>query len=441
MKKKIILIVSILCMFFLSSCIGKEKKEELMTGDLGEIKKQDTVDKLEEDNIGKNKIENNEVEETLVVGRAWGKDMEGFKGISSEYPSPTYGNLKANIKGQWERAQFSLMCVNEDTGVVYYVNIGEDNYIYQLDGNKRTLLVEEEANYIQIWNNELYFLKGESIYPDILLKPYPLYKYNLETKEIILVLEEEVTDFCITSEGIYYSVLVEIEENREVVKYYLRSFETDAVEEVRGYSYIKYKEYQLEIDENPDELLIDIFLKNIHTGDTIHVASNVWMFSQISIVDNHMIFSDKNEIYYINLETGKRFSVILDEYVLALIKSKRTLNDYDDMTSYNIISYTVIDDIIYITGAPSGIISIHINTQEVNGFMPLNTGKSRELIEMLDDKYPLLEEQYGLETFFSSGNRLFAFSSSRKDFQSNGLEVIEIIIREDGYYVILIEKD
>lgn len=51
-----------------------------------------------------------------------------------------------------------MVCHDANNGTTYYVNYGNDNYIYELKDGISTLLIDMEAICLQLLNNELYFV-------------------------------------------------------------------------------------------------------------------------------------------------------------------------------------------------------------------------------------------------------------------------------------------
>lgn len=82
-----------------------------------------------------------------------------FAGINSTYETPINGNLGINFK---EHESLSLVYPDPENDVVYFVNYGKDNYIYELKDGSATLLVDKKANFLQLWDNDLFFLCDES---------------------------------------------------------------------------------------------------------------------------------------------------------------------------------------------------------------------------------------------------------------------------------------
>ena len=136
-------------------------------------------------------------------------EYPGFTGIVSDYETPKCANLSINIK---HVNRLCLICPDSENDAIYYVNYDKDNYIYQLKDGSSTLLLNMKADFLQLWNGELYFVgvNQDSSLSHIILSN--IYKYNLETEELTLIWEAEITWLFLNSDGIYYTQIISIEE-------------------------------------------------------------------------------------------------------------------------------------------------------------------------------------------------------------------------------------
>ncbi|MCM1568978.1 MAG: DUF5050 domain-containing protein [Roseburia sp.] len=138
--------------------------------------------------------EDSEIEELL--GEALFAD---FKGVGKHETGST------NTSDFMHNAMSSIVC-SDKQGTIYYVNYGtyEDNYIYSYRDGKRELLVDKICNFVNLYERSLYFLVSETP-PDSLAFSWggKLYRYDLDTKDTELLLDEKVCNLYV-SDGVMY---------------------------------------------------------------------------------------------------------------------------------------------------------------------------------------------------------------------------------------------
>lgn len=416
---------------------------------------------VEDSNPSINDISQKNIEKDVstinrVLGEYWGEDMLGFQGIISQKKSRSYGNLEANIKTLSYIDSPSLVCVDKEKGIIYYVNYGKDNYIYQLKGEENTLLLETGTSCIQLWEEELYFLGAVDSYLTNKYEKQSLYKYNLNTKEVTPVIDEDIVDFCITSEGIYYSSRknseIQDDGNGFILERFYRSFKDNIVERnIEIYNHINYKDY--EVIANAE--LIGFDLRNMDTLEIIKLAKEG---SSLSIVGDQLCFYVEDELYCVNLRTGRKFSVFLKEYAGEIWEEEKRAAENADgffgwskeveealklvMDSFIIRSYIVMDGNIYVVGKSAELYIVNIETHEVTTLKAKNTGKAKLPSDVLDtDKYPRVQHPYAFDKLYTSGDRLFAVASYPQSETRMGYEFVELIIEDAELYVIQLSQN
>jgi len=176
------------------------------------------------------------------------------------------------------------------------------------------------------------------------------------------------------------------------------------------------------------------------------MALDVSIIYKFNIIGDILIFTNINEIYVVNLENGNKFYVSMDELLERYLKEQPENRREGLSNTFRIYSYTAMDDKIYICGDifGMGIISIDINTQKIERFEVLNTGKPPYGPDIEDtDEYPRLKELFGPKQLFTSGNRLFALSSvgNLKNPSVYDNVLVELVLSKEGYYVVRLGLD
>lgn len=148
-----------------------------------------------------------EVQETGIKEEKNTEETTGetvaFHGLTPGGDVPRLGFQSVNNrKNQGE----NYVCVDSETGKIYYVNAGKDNYLYCLDGNKKKLVLKKFVDCINVLDNVLYFRYGKKPHYD----PYQqnsyqgkAYSYDLKTKKMTCLTEDEITWLAVSEEGLY----------------------------------------------------------------------------------------------------------------------------------------------------------------------------------------------------------------------------------------------
>lgn len=323
--------------------------------------------------------------------------LSDFKGIKSDYKTPSCGNLSINFKNE---SKLCLVCPDTENGITYYVNYGKDNYIYQLKDKKNTLLVKKKANYLQIWNNELYFLQDSSEVDntDSFCYPQNIYKYNLDTGELSLVLDVSANWLYVNAEGIFYTEVKINEENlTELITGYHLAFDSDTPEKTGYTNFIPYKEYKL-IYGSSGELV----LHNTLTNQTYQMTSDYITNNQASISDNNFYYIHRGKLCSLNLNTSKK----VDYDVLHLgdrVKDIPVISSYCELNGTMYV--TVWGSTLYMIDINRGTIS----EMNVNG--------------------------YGLLDLYTNGDKLFALAKYIPDLDEKDKKertmMVELIVTEN----------
>ncbi len=148
---------------------------------------------------------NQEAEKEDITSEKTIEELEevNFLGIDEKGKTLQLGSQGVNNRCIYGENYF---CFDSKTGNIYYVNYGNDNYLYCLKGKKKELILDKFVTCINILDNVLYFIYAENpeYNPDIQLSyKGNLYSYDLETKEMVCLSEEELGWILAVPEGIY----------------------------------------------------------------------------------------------------------------------------------------------------------------------------------------------------------------------------------------------
>lgn len=333
--------------------------------------------------------------------KAWSY-LSGFQGITSDCETPVPANLGINLKQNF--SAWGIVCPDPENDVIYYVNYGKDNYIYQLKGDISTLVVEKKAKDLQLFNNELYFLSDDTDSSDYTI-PKGIYKYNLETKELTLVLDARAKSLYVNSNGIYYNKIDVIESESGVktihsIGQYL-AFDSDTPKGIDTDIFLQYKEYTLVMKGD------SIKLHNNITEEEIKVIPIQAMEPMTSIHGDILYFTYEldNRLYSLNLKTGATAIYDLDMF--------NSLNP--DRKDFQISGYTVMNDELFITAGSNILYQVDINT-----------GNTTEIYTIGNNNYT-----YVLTQLFTSGDRLFAIGEKLVGGKTQ-YALLELVVTDDS---------
>ena len=208
-RKKLRLAILLVLVIILGGCKGKNEVEEEVDYNLftqtedSHINEEDaSSNPQEESEAGTESMEHileerKEKNKNAIVELANLSESIDITGVEGKFVIEPAGNSFENSKGI---SEFSyLVCYDEQNQCSYYINYGIDDYIYQRKGNETTLLIQQTARHLQLWDNKLYFVHAEGIFMtgDILC-------YDLSSKQFTKVIEGENSDFYIDEDGIIF---------------------------------------------------------------------------------------------------------------------------------------------------------------------------------------------------------------------------------------------
>lgn len=209
MKKKIIVIITGLLVF--TGCSGNDSPK--IQPSYQQTERFETNDENEKQDAEQESVEQENTKDE--------EEKEIFTGIDAQEESIEVGSRSINNRCMYGENYF---CADPDTGIIYYVNYGDDNYLYSLDGNKKELILDKFVSCINILDGTLYFLYAEKQkeYSPLVQESYcgRLYSYNLNTKKMKCLSKEELRWIALTEDGIYGHFGFESQEYPEMIYFY-----------------------------------------------------------------------------------------------------------------------------------------------------------------------------------------------------------------------------
>ena len=269
-----------------------------------------------------------------------------------------------------------MVCYDADSDTSYYINFGNDNYIYELKDDTSSLLINMEAICLQLWNNELYFLANN--YKNKELLTGDLYCYNLANKELRLVLEADANFLYIDSYGIYFSQYeLPQPDFLDTLQFtgYLLDFGTNTVQEVDYILPVAYNEYLLYVCNE------GIVLHNRETNEKLLIAPEVYYYlNNFNFYDHYLIFTYNSKIC-----------------ILDLLNGEKKIYDFNDDKSlrYKVyfMDYMIFDNIFYGTEFSSTILVCNLSTGELDFYTYIS--------------YDLQSIEF-IQALFTDGKRIYA---------------------------------
>jgi uncharacterized lipoprotein YehR (DUF1307 family) len=244
-----------------------------------------------------------------------------------------FGNLAINNK---INSMLCLVCPDIENNITYYVNYGKDDFIYQLKDGESSLILAEKTHHIQLWKNDLYFLgfkETEQYYNNI-------YKYNLITKKVELVVEAVLSRMYINSEGIYYTHYVFKDDNIKFIPCKL-SWDTMTVEQFDKFDawpdFQEYNDYILKYSFIPNSEAGNMHLQLIQkdTEECVFSENGIIYTNNTCIYKDYLCYTGRDKyLYVVNLLNGQVYTIGLGEFLGDMLTPK---------------DYAIINDQIYIT--------------------------------------------------------------------------------------------
>lgn len=315
----------------------------------------------------------------------------------------------------------SLFCVDEQTGITYFVNQGEDYYLYQMKSGEVKVVVPMPVKEIYPYGDLVYFMIDDYNKYDLQdMNNGDIYCYDSKNNTIELVYEagaienSEVHKLFVEETGLYF--YYEEEESRVMHSYYLPFGETEPIIDKQ---YIPRKGWgKYWFSYNP-KLILETRPGTGEEKETLELFAEVTSYC---VVGDILYSAERTYISCINLVTGERTGYdFLEE-----IKKVEGQEKIDD-TGFRIIeSFVITKDSVWITTG-SYLYCMDLKNGEVECVYILDKQNNPCYIATL---YTNGEEVYGVQEVSKDTKKLVRILT--KEIEKESLFGLPVIRVEDA---------
>ncbi|MDR0947913.1 MAG: DUF5050 domain-containing protein [Lachnospiraceae bacterium] len=335
----------------------------------------------------------------------------GYAGIKAADVPHKYGNTPfANFDfGDMDRN----ICYVQETDTLYYVDYAwtdddycdPDNCLYSYKDGIRTLITNLPARYLNFWQGNLYFLSNSNIslfYNNLgLLTCGKLYKYEVATGEIELLLDEEIWDLNICDGYLYYCTSPNMEdyvlinagdycrmnlENGESEKTYLRPY--------------FHGEYQLQVSPDPEKLFC-VALELTNGTETVRLLDYGWYREKA----NYCIAEGKLWFVHNDEERNMAFSSMdlttgdVITYQLSNINPDARKDFFSEDERIEVRSIVSLNGVLYVT---------------LNSYLFTYDTELEEMIPVEGEfDVPIGTVFWGIENLYTDGTYIYGYADGR----------------------------
>lgn len=241
MKQKKLGVVLLAGLLLFTGCQGKEQQGEQEQTESGTV--QTNVSKRMDLDAGED--EQSKKMAVLKDGKAWGE----LETVGKD--DAVYCNLSENIKGM---NNLVLVCPDPVYGITYFVNYGEDNYIYAKKDGRTELVVEIPAKRLFCREGILYFMVDSSGKYNLEgIKDGNTLTYNPVDGAVSILDAEEMTSMIVYQDEIVYVKELGVEEIgggyfiqlTENAVYTFATGEMTQIESMSGVDYMRWQDYRI----------------------------------------------------------------------------------------------------------------------------------------------------------------------------------------------------
>ena len=290
----------------------------------------------------------------------------------------------------------SVFCLDETTGVIYFVNQGKDNFLYRIKDGEVKLAVAMPVQQIYPYEGFVYFMVDNyGTYQLEGMKTGDIYCYTPFSGEVELVYAvgtmvaetvENARDYKLLVEksGIYFCYNVKGEDLKSHTYYYSLPFgASEAIEDTRCTAEKGWKEYYFgpsyRVAEDGSYV---ITLISRETGERTKLSARG---SAYCVIGDVLYYADHISIESLNLATGERISYDFTEAMkwTEYLESDSKIIDY----------FTITEDAFWVS-TRCRIYRIDLQTKEItSGSIP---GKTKGTYYYVHELYTDGKEVYAL---------------------------------------------
>ena len=395
MKKIRGIYVGIALLFF--GMVGCTTQPNIVTPTTG-IEKNETLATTKEMEKKETPIPTKEVTITPEVIKE-DKLLEALKELPISVEGYNSLNRKLSIDADIGMEGRSDFCVEETTGVIYFVNQGKDNYLYQIKDGKVQVAVDMPAQQIYPYQGLVYFMVGKSDTYDLQEKHSgDIYCYTPESGAVELVYEVGAIEnssahrLTVVESGIYFSYVIREEERGRLFYYRLPFGETEPIQDTTFMTTKGWKDYLLW-----PNILMNRTEKEDGTREQIELQFNTYCYC---IVGDILYFVNGSSIACIDLNTKEQTAY---DFSKEIQKVEGRNNDK------SIETFTITEDAVWATTGGSSLYRMDLQS---------GTIKSAKI---RDEK----EDSHQIRILYTDGKELYGV---KKTFLTKETEVFRILV-------------
>ncbi len=296
----------------------------------------------------------------------------------------------------------SLFCIDETTGVVYFVNQGNDEYLYRMKDGEVKLAVEMPVKEICTYNGSVYFMvdrHGKYVLED--MKQGDIYCYTPVTGEVELIYPVGAIEgfsrshkLTVNEDGIYFSYEVIKSSNAyetviECNFYRLPFGETEPVKDTNLTTYQGWGNYYIyHTSWNKSGLCLVSRTESLY--DLIPISDER---GNSCIINDTICFATEESVNWLNLETGEKQQYDFSEIIKKVNAERKKMGAYLNTTS-TIDTFVVLGTDIWVSDKTC-LYHLDLKTGEINWY------------ELWDEEY----HRYDITNLYTDGTDLYFVSS------------------------------
>ena len=302
----------------------------------------------------------------------------------------------------------SLFCIDESTGVIYFVNYGKDYYLYRLKDGEVKLAVAMPIKQIYTYQGAVYFMiDSYDIYELGEIHSGDIYCYTPANGTVELIYEagaiENSQDHRLTvnEEGIYFSYTTEEEKINKKNFYYLPFGESEPIEDTKMTTWKGWDNYVF--DMSNEWVLASRTKQEDGTRETIPLSNRKIRFC---VKGDYLYSAERTYVSCLNLKTGEETKY---DFLEAIQENTDQYTIEQEMGNRIIESFTVTETDIWITTNGQILYRLDLQTKELSY---CKTCKDKNAISSC----------YTIQELYTDGKQLYALCASSEEVRSKGWE-------------------
>lgn len=400
MKKILKLVFITLIPFSLIACEKKSQRTEPIYELDSTYNK--NIEKSNNEDLSLDKNHSHTVEITPAVHSNIPVEFD-FKGLETDIKTIEADLLNINYKPSIFK--LTTFLVNPDDKTIYYINVGKDNYIYELKDGKNEVIIEERVQSIALWEDEIYYMKRPYMYGDAEgdAEAGKIYKYSLVSNQISLVHDAKACTFTVSESGVFFSTTIKEPTDLGwsfIPSFYILPFGETTPQETYPTKPLKYKNYRIESVYDEENIYQGITFVNEDNGTKTETLPI--LHDGISLCGDNLYYisPDRSILIRLNLLTGEK-----------TVFDKNSIDNDSKRLNLSYLTYVEINGELYIS---SGF--YEMLKEEENGILRMGTqGMKRSH-----------DEFYNIRDLYTDGNKLYALIEN----MNNRRRFVEITLEE-----------